>query len=698
MPTDPDILTSFDQPFQEALDYFAAKGIEISPTSWKDLWKEANQRAFTVAQVTAADVLTDIKTAVETAIEDGQTLAEFKKNLTPILERKGWLTPPGEDDIDPATGQKRLAPWRTTTIYRTNLADAYSVGRYKQQAEMAAARPYLTYHNPDDPSSRDHHAAMNGKTYPFDHPIWGTWYPTNGFNCRCWVSSHTQAQAESMTIEDAPPTIDGAPVQPDEGFDYNPGQAGLDAWKPDMERIPEDLRDLYQDEQAKMWTPIPNTQKGTNPGGLYTGPDGQQYYGKFYPDPEQAKAEKAANSILDKLNVGAPRTYIEEIPDKNGDLKSALVTEWLEDAEPAKNYLGKKITATQKKQLTKQYLGAALNNNWDVVGFDFDNLVKVKNKWYVIDSGGSFAHKATGGTKPFTGSVDAFDDILQPGRKAGKFFGPILEGTLRKDPDEYIKWLDGLSDRKIKNSIQQAGLGDDIADTLIARRDDLKRRIEKFRPRATKPVTRDHLDPRTKDETVALLLEDAKKTGVAIPEAEAGQIVRDVRDFTSNTWYKPMRHSQMGRIDNLEALEKANNAERFIEASARFPVETQPIQRGMAMKRAEFDELDVGDMFDPKALASWSTQPSTASQFAGSKSTGVVLETADEALGDHCGTIRHLSNYNGVKGPDEKEVLMSGRVVYRITEKREEDGRLYVRVVLEDVKPKTQMRGMTDER
>jgi SPP1 gp7 family putative phage head morphogenesis protein len=245
---EPDILTSFDQPFQEALDYFTAKGIEISPTSWRDIWKGANQRAFTVAQVTAADVLVDIKTAVETAIEEGQTLAEFRKSLTPILERKGWLTPPGEDDVDPVTGRRRLAPWRTTTIYRTNLADAYNVGRWKQQEEMAAARPYLQYHNPDDPSSRDEHAAMNGLTYPHDHPIWDTWYPQNGFNCRCWVSSHTQAQAESMTIEDAPPTIDGEPVQPDEGFDYHVGKSGLDAWQPDLKKYDDSMKEKIEEK------------------------------------------------------------------------------------------------------------------------------------------------------------------------------------------------------------------------------------------------------------------------------------------------------------------------------------------------------------------------------------------------------------------------------------------------------------------
>jgi hypothetical protein len=28
----------------------------------------------------------------------------------------------------------------------------------------------------------------------------------------------------------------GMDVRPDEGFDYNPGKAGLAAWKPDMEK------------------------------------------------------------------------------------------------------------------------------------------------------------------------------------------------------------------------------------------------------------------------------------------------------------------------------------------------------------------------------------------------------------------------------------------------------------------------------
>jgi SPP1 gp7 family putative phage head morphogenesis protein len=228
----PEVLP-FDLPFQEAIDYFKAKGIEISPDSWRDVWQAANARSFTVARVTSADVLGDIKAAVQKAADEGMSLGDFKKSLRPTLEARGWLAPEGEKAITIGPdGEhiKRLNGWRLDTIYQTNLQAAYSVGRYQQMTETAQTRPYWQYMAIMDSRTRYEHAAMNGKVYDYRHPFWNEWYPPNGFNCRCYVKA---LSGEDLAERNLSAETKGVNVHPDDGWNYNVGEAGLaTGWDP----------------------------------------------------------------------------------------------------------------------------------------------------------------------------------------------------------------------------------------------------------------------------------------------------------------------------------------------------------------------------------------------------------------------------------------------------------------------------------
>lgn len=174
----------FDLAFEEAIAWFRSKGYAISADSWRDVWKEANARSFTVARVTEMDVLMDIRDEVDKAIATGETLDQFVKNLAPTLERKGWLAPQGEAAIvqlpDGSTMQ-RIAPWRLDTIYDTNLQTAYSVGRYEQQMEVAEQRPLWQYNAVIDEVTTPECEELNGVVYHYDHPFWDEWYPPNHF-------------------------------------------------------------------------------------------------------------------------------------------------------------------------------------------------------------------------------------------------------------------------------------------------------------------------------------------------------------------------------------------------------------------------------------------------------------------------------------------------------------------------------------
>jgi SPP1 gp7 family putative phage head morphogenesis protein len=235
-------------PFLEAIKHFQDKGLKIAPASWRDLWQQAQIRAFTVARVTAMDVLIDIRKEVDTALTDGISLGEFKKNLRGKLETKGWFAPKGEKaevKLPDGTVRKRLTGWRMETIYRTNLQTAYSAGRHKQMME-SVTRIYWQYNAIMDAVTRPEHAAQHGKVYHRDHPFWDKWYPPNGFNCRCYVTTLSVRQMDQRGLAEE---TQGVEELPDEGWRYNPGKEPMNKWQPDLSKYPEELAKKFKGER-----------------------------------------------------------------------------------------------------------------------------------------------------------------------------------------------------------------------------------------------------------------------------------------------------------------------------------------------------------------------------------------------------------------------------------------------------------------
>ena len=239
---------------EKAIEYFKSKGYAFS-WDWHDVWQDAHNKAFTVAKAMRMDVLQDIHDAVQKSLTDGQTFQQFKKDLTPKLQAKGWwgrklvgtTGPTGK--TQGATEVQLGSPSRLNTIYQTNMQTAYMAGRYKQQMDMVADRPYWEYVAVMDAKTRPAHAALNGKVFRSDDPFWKTHYPPNGFNCRCRVRTLSEtalkrsgAPVESSqgkltttyeplnnsTNEMVPVTtyhdpVTGMDIAPDKGWSYCPG-------------------------------------------------------------------------------------------------------------------------------------------------------------------------------------------------------------------------------------------------------------------------------------------------------------------------------------------------------------------------------------------------------------------------------------------------------------------------------------------
>jgi SPP1 gp7 family putative phage head morphogenesis protein len=228
-------------PFKEAIAAFERRIGNLVPTDrWTEMWQEEHSKAFTVARSLGYDILGDISGELQKSIAGGGTFEGFAKNLTPVLQQKGWWGKTQEDDgsVVQLGSQARLK-----TIYDTNLRTSYSAGHWERIQRTKKAMPYLVYEGIRDGRQRPAHRAWTGTTLPVDHPFWKAHYPPCGWRCRCWVRQVTRLEYDKTPEADKRVPPAGGPsrtfINPstgekvqvpygiDPGFGYNVGEAAM---------------------------------------------------------------------------------------------------------------------------------------------------------------------------------------------------------------------------------------------------------------------------------------------------------------------------------------------------------------------------------------------------------------------------------------------------------------------------------------
>lgn len=242
----------FKKPYEDQVNYFKSKGFVLSPYSYKDVWGKAHAQAFTCARVADMDILKDVHEHLADVMTTGATKKEFRKNMVSLLQKKGWYDLgnwdasmiPGRNNDNVIYEKPSLLPWHLDIIYRNNLATSFQVGRYDQLQKTKAVLPYWQYKSVQDASTRPEHALMHNNIYHANDKFWSRWYPPNGYNCRCFVVSLSEEQAKEKAKKDNKPLNPEWGGLPDEGWQYNVGEAGLDAWRPDWNRYPDIIKQI----------------------------------------------------------------------------------------------------------------------------------------------------------------------------------------------------------------------------------------------------------------------------------------------------------------------------------------------------------------------------------------------------------------------------------------------------------------------
>lgn len=223
---------------KDAIKFLKEKGFLIT-WDWREQLALNHEAVFTVAKATKMDILKDIREMLQKSIDEGLPFATFQEELTPMLQAKGWW---GRKIIKGKSVQLG-SPWRLKTIYDTNVQSSYNAGRWKAQEDNKASRPFLRYISSEDQSVRPAHRALNGTVKPVDDPFWKTYYPPNGYNCRCSVRAFTKEQAKKSGITKGIPTFKDKKgktlkAKPDTGFSNNPGRS---KWTPKKSDYPADI-------------------------------------------------------------------------------------------------------------------------------------------------------------------------------------------------------------------------------------------------------------------------------------------------------------------------------------------------------------------------------------------------------------------------------------------------------------------------
>lgn len=217
----------------EVAEYLAGKKARPS-WSYRDVWQDEHSAAFAVAKLMEQSLVETMQEHVTSAIHEGKSYDDFKKGITPILQKAGWW------GRDAETGAQLGSPSRLDLIIKTNVRQARAAGAWKRIEQSKRALPYLYYRLGASLNHRPDHVAIAEKptVLPVDHPYWTYGYPPNGWHCMCWVQQVTRAAFKAMGSPE-PEGVDPIEVKdPDNGRTYTtvPGVAGEFAYNPGKNR------------------------------------------------------------------------------------------------------------------------------------------------------------------------------------------------------------------------------------------------------------------------------------------------------------------------------------------------------------------------------------------------------------------------------------------------------------------------------
>jgi SPP1 gp7 family putative phage head morphogenesis protein len=336
-------------------------------------------------------------------------------------------------------GVSGVGSGRLETIFRTQLQSSYSAGRWvaDQDPDIQEILWGYKYVTAGDDRVRETHAELDGVTLPKDHPFWQTFWPPNGYNCRCQVIP----LFDPREIVEPP-----SGIVPEPGFGQNAGVIVglLPSLKLSRPRFKLSYNpDEPRDEKGE-WTsggPSGATTHVKDLGGstgakLVVDSKGKQWVQKTGASEAHAINEKNANVIYHAMGVRVPESHMAD-----GKLHTEFVKGMTLDT------LSGETLAKAEAKIRDHFVADAVMANWDVVGKDADNIViDTKGKVWRVDNGGALEYRAMGTPKgaAFNGKLDELDSMRSAKNKGGEIFKHVSDADIIKQGKALLEKRDKI--------------------------------------------------------------------------------------------------------------------------------------------------------------------------------------------------------------------------------------------------------------
>lgn len=202
------IVRTFATTYEGTID-FMARRMDATATELEILGRQYGEAALKMSRDASAALERELAETTMKAMLEG---IDTRKGVTALRDafRRAGFSPE--------------ADYRLETMFRTQTQIAYSAGR-----ENAWRDPVIDeilwgyeYATIGDDRVRPTHAAMDGVRAPKDDPIWSMWPIPAGWNCRCTKLEIFIDEPKYAVATEIPN------VQPDAGFNFNPGDVYRD--------------------------------------------------------------------------------------------------------------------------------------------------------------------------------------------------------------------------------------------------------------------------------------------------------------------------------------------------------------------------------------------------------------------------------------------------------------------------------------
>jgi SPP1 gp7 family putative phage head morphogenesis protein len=158
-------------PYESAVD-FVRRRLNLNETHLSTIREKYGATALDVANEMGGVVERAASGAMIDIVEQSLTTRESITFMRETMAKIG---------IDTAN------PWLIENMVRTQIAIAYSAGRWNANQDPAIQEILWGYEyvTVGDDRVRPEHEALDGAAYPKEHAFWASNWPPNGYSCRC---------------------------------------------------------------------------------------------------------------------------------------------------------------------------------------------------------------------------------------------------------------------------------------------------------------------------------------------------------------------------------------------------------------------------------------------------------------------------------------------------------------------------------